>query len=173
MRSLLFLFAVLVFVSPASASPCYSTDPDGNKYSCGSGTFSVGTEPIHVNEPTTLTAQINGVGPTTDLAFFYFGPFQVTSSTRSDFSFTYNGFFTHVGTASFLAFFGDGYGNPGCVGAPTSPGCTIFMVDVLPAVATAVPEPSTWAMLLVGLAGVGYLTYRRRNAPRQGRAIAG
>lgn len=28
---------------------------------------------------------------------------------------------------------------------------------------TAVPEPSTWAMLLIGLAGVGVMTYRRRN----------
>lgn len=31
----------------------------------------------------------------------------------------------------------------------------------------AVPEPSTWAMMLLGFAGIGYLTYRRRshNAP--------
>ncbi len=27
----------------------------------------------------------------------------------------------------------------------------------------AVPEPSTWAMLLLGFAGTGYLAYRRRN----------
>jgi hypothetical protein len=29
---------------------------------------------------------------------------------------------------------------------------------------TAVPEPSTWAMMILGFAGVGYMTYRRRNA---------
>ena len=28
---------------------------------------------------------------------------------------------------------------------------------------TAVPEPSTWAMLLLGFAGVGFMAYRRRN----------
>jgi hypothetical protein len=28
---------------------------------------------------------------------------------------------------------------------------------------TAVPEPSTWAMLILGFAGVGYMAYRRRN----------
>jgi hypothetical protein len=28
---------------------------------------------------------------------------------------------------------------------------------------TAVPEPSTWAMMILGFAGVGYMTYRRRN----------
>jgi len=27
----------------------------------------------------------------------------------------------------------------------------------------AVPEPSTWAMMILGFAGIGYLTYRRRN----------
>lgn len=28
----------------------------------------------------------------------------------------------------------------------------------------AVPEPSTWAMMILGFAGVSFLTYRRRNA---------
>jgi PEP-CTERM motif len=28
---------------------------------------------------------------------------------------------------------------------------------------SAVPEPSTWAMMILGFAGVGYLAYRRRN----------
>ena len=30
-------------------------------------------------------------------------------------------------------------------------------------VTEAVPEPSTWAMLLLGFAGVGFMAYRRRN----------
>lgn len=29
---------------------------------------------------------------------------------------------------------------------------------------TAVPEPSTWAMMILGFAGVSFFTYRRRNA---------
>jgi len=28
---------------------------------------------------------------------------------------------------------------------------------------SAVPEPSTWAMLILGFAGIGFMTYRRRN----------
>jgi hypothetical protein len=28
---------------------------------------------------------------------------------------------------------------------------------------TAVPEPSTWAMIILGFAGIGFLSYRRRN----------
>jgi hypothetical protein len=30
-------------------------------------------------------------------------------------------------------------------------------------VAPAVPEPSTWAMMILGFAGVGYVAYRRRR----------
>jgi PEP-CTERM motif len=29
----------------------------------------------------------------------------------------------------------------------------------------AVPEPSTWAMLLLGFAGIGFMAYRRRSKP--------
>jgi hypothetical protein len=29
---------------------------------------------------------------------------------------------------------------------------------------TAVPEPSTWAMMILGFAGIGYMTYRRKNS---------
>jgi hypothetical protein len=32
-----------------------------------------------------------------------------------------------------------------------------------PIVLTAVPEPSTWAMLLIGAAGIGYMIHRRRS----------
>ena len=30
---------------------------------------------------------------------------------------------------------------------------------------TAVPEPTTWAMMLLGFAGIGFLAYRRRSKP--------
>jgi hypothetical protein len=30
----------------------------------------------------------------------------------------------------------------------------------------AVPEPSTWAMLLIGFAGIGFVTYRRHQFPK-------
>ena len=31
--------------------------------------------------------------------------------------------------------------------------------------AGAVPEPSTWAMLILGFAGVGFMAYRRKSKP--------
>jgi PEP-CTERM motif len=32
-------------------------------------------------------------------------------------------------------------------------------------ISTAVPEPSTWAMLILGFAGIGFMAYRRKNKP--------
>jgi hypothetical protein len=34
----------------------------------------------------------------------------------------------------------------------------------------AVPEPSTWAMMLAGFAGLGYAAIRRKGARRSGSA---
>ena len=30
---------------------------------------------------------------------------------------------------------------------------------------TAVPEPSTWAMMIIGFAGIGFMAYRRKSKP--------
>ena len=30
---------------------------------------------------------------------------------------------------------------------------------------TAVPEPATWAMMLFGFAGIGFMAYRRKSKP--------
>jgi hypothetical protein len=35
----------------------------------------------------------------------------------------------------------------------------------LPLLASPVPEPSTWAMLLLGFTGVGFIAYRRKSKP--------
>ena len=35
---------------------------------------------------------------------------------------------------------------------------------------TAVPEPSTWLMMMVGFAGVGFAAYRRKS--KSGLAVA-
>jgi PEP-CTERM motif len=29
----------------------------------------------------------------------------------------------------------------------------------------AVPEPSTWAMMILGFAGIGFMTYRQKSKP--------
>jgi hypothetical protein len=39
---------------------------------------------------------------------------------------------------------------------------TLFQLNV---VAPAVPEPSTWAMMILGFAGIGFMAYRRKSKP--------
>jgi hypothetical protein len=39
----------------------------------------------------------------------------------------------------------------------------LFDIGSLHATVSAVPEPSTWAMMLLGFCGLGFLAYRRRN----------
>jgi hypothetical protein len=41
-----------------------------------------------------------------------------------------------------------------------------------PAIAEAVPEPSTWAMMILGFAGIGSMAYRRKNGALRGRLRA-
>lgn len=43
-------------------------------------------------------------------------------------------------------------------------GFTNQPIDTL-VLTTAVPEPSTWAMLLLGFAGLGFMAYRRKSKP--------
>ena len=40
---------------------------------------------------------------------------------------------------------------------------TITSGTITLATITSVPEPSTWAMMILGFAGVGFMTYRRRE----------
>lgn len=44
-----------------------------------------------------------------------------------------------------------------------SQGATLASVDIQVNVG-AVPEPSTWALMLLGFAGIGFMAYRRRDA---------
>jgi hypothetical protein len=52
-----------------------------------------------------------------------------------------------------------------------SSGFSYIGVDSVSVVQTSpggVPEPSTWAMILLGFAGVGYMGYRRAREPTDG-----
>ena len=74
-------------------------------------------------------------------------PATVTDSTEK-------GYFDLLVNPSFN--FNDGHGVRALL--PDPYGSTQQML-----VQTAVPEPSTWAMMILGFAGVGFMAYRRRN----------
>jgi hypothetical protein len=48
-----------------------------------------------------------------------------------------------------------------------SAGNAAFLLDDtdIDAAVPAVPEPSTWAMMILGFLGLGFLAYRRKNGP--------
>jgi hypothetical protein len=52
--------------------------------------------------------------------------------------------------------------NYGIVDFNSNPGGTCCGTEITFGIA-AVPEPSTWAMMILGFAGVGFMAYRRRN----------
>jgi hypothetical protein len=70
-------------------------------------------------------------------------------------------------TASFVGFVSDGTITSLKVSAVQPAGGPLWpTVDDLrlaQGLTAAVPEPSTWAMMILGFAGVGYMTYRRRK----------
>jgi hypothetical protein len=43
---------------------------------------------------------------------------------------------------------------------------TLSFQVIGPVIASAVPEPATWAMMLLGFLGVGFLAYRKKSALR-------
>jgi hypothetical protein len=94
----------------------------------------------------TYTAQavLNGVDPTVDIAFSLdLTGFLATDQLNSSF----NGDFNDTALVSFT---------------PLSD-VTVFSDSGLFPGTSAVPEPSTWAMMILGFAGIGFTAYRRKS----------
>jgi hypothetical protein len=99
----------------------------------------------------------NGVSQTAEIIFGEPGPiitpadFQVLGSALGEFV-QYSGPTLFTGSAN----------------APVFPFATSNLSSLVDGPATitisaAVPEPSTWAMMILGFAGVGFLAYRRKQ----------
>jgi hypothetical protein len=64
-----------------------------------------------------------------------------------------------------------GQGKPGVIGFTDNAGSFVGLentdqfatVTLVSTVVTDVPESSTWAMMILGFAGIGFMAYRRRN----------
>ena len=46
----------------------------------------------------------------------------------------------------------------------TNTGTSMNVDNIVVSAVAAVPEPSTWAMMILGFAGVGFMAYRRRKS---------
>jgi len=86
-------------------------------------------------------------------------PFAVTTSTSATNLFSYAGFSLPPGTytPSYSYFYTATY--------PGARGSTTYTGGADGPIVTAIPEPATWAMMLLGFAGVGFVAYRRKAKP--------
>jgi hypothetical protein len=63
----------------------------------------------------------------------------------------------------FLTAYSDAHGGLNPTGANSSVGAAFFY-EPLASQVGGVPEPSTWAMMILGFAGIGFMAYRRRSS---------
>ena len=130
---------------------------------------------------TTATLTTSILGPLSGANFTQFGTDNQLNSTAFTATLTSLFFnFNAVGGTPYLIFqsgggllcFNGAVGN--CSGNPASLKVGVGAEQIVTveagnveiatvAVAGAVPEPSTWAMMILGFAGVGFMAYRRRN----------
>jgi hypothetical protein len=142
---------------------------DTSKYN--GGFFNVG--PVFSGQPAVLAAQqldfdlvnilITFAGPVTafSLDLGTFGGYDVTFLLSNGHTDTKT---TTAGVYETKNFFGATDSTPFTFVLLTSADESLFLNNVRFGVAVAaVPEPSTWAMMLLGFAGVGMLAYRRRR----------
>jgi choice-of-anchor C domain-containing protein len=86
--------------------------------------------------------------------------FDTTGTSLTNMGWTLKTFdFTATSTSETLSFTSTTIGDSGVSGLPTAFGPALDNVSV-----TAIPEASTWAMMLLGLLGMGFIAYRRRSS---------
>jgi len=160
-----------------TGSGVWSSPTIGTTYSAGSKPWSFSFElpnPTVISggvttEATNFSYKLNGVSVGSSLLDVYFAP----ASTGGLFSLD----FTDGYTIAFFLNTGIDIGSSGNLSTGTwnkinvalyGPGDLVPVATVLGnGTISAVPEPSTWAMMVLGFAAVGFVTYRRR-----GRALA-
>jgi PEP-CTERM motif-containing protein len=175
------------FESPTSTGITYGgTDSAGAVFVSGSGLQSNGSpfgyanapdgsQTAHIQSTGSFTETVTGLvaGQSYDLSFYYaarsgYGIDGLAVSYNSATLFSNapsstnwvleNVLFDPVGSTAVLTFAGTNFSQP-----PYPAGD--FNVGVDAVSVSAVPEPSTWAMMLLGFAGIGSLAYRRKSKP--------
>jgi PEP-CTERM motif len=133
-----------------SPGTTFRFSPDGNVEQATATMTVDATTQMLIDGTITLT----GKGP--EAGVYIFGEQKLTLH-----GFTTSGAELTVATglaAGFTAISEVTVGPTGSVGFDFLPPGTNFILTA------AVPEPSTWAMMVLGFAGVGFVAYRRRNS---------
>jgi hypothetical protein len=182
------VLAVLSLISPASAT-LYNVDiTSGSNSIVGSITTDSATGSLGTGNITDWSLLISVSGSSFDLlgpvsgnnsqVVVYGSAFTATGTGLFyDFSSSGPGFsavdFQNPGIGSGINYFclngaaGNCSGNPSAIGINAN-GNGSFIPEsgnVQIGAVGAVPEPSTWAMMILGFAGIGFMAYRRKSKP--------
>jgi hypothetical protein len=109
----------------------------------------------------TLDGHVFGIGNVYQTGTLWF---QYNGSTPELYYFTGPYFYYFVSSGGYY----EGPGNLSLIEyeTPTNTGSSLNGHWVTTEVASGVPEPSTWAMMILGFCGLGFMAYRRRDALR-------
>jgi len=160
--------AVLYTLTGTTNGPGLNNDPDPTSFS-----FTY-TAPTFVSSNQTVTLDSCSAGPTATCVNADLNPGGLVTNqfggTDAAIAFNYTDFPVDGGSGTGYLFFQAGaLGAPGTysdVGFPVgTPGFGNFGDATLSVVVVAVPELSTWAMLLLGFAGIGLIAYRSKARP--------
>jgi hypothetical protein len=143
----------------ADATACFA-GPSDTEYPCATGGV-IPPTPIYVGQTVTFFAYLQFYAPATSGTVEWFtseGPPFVETALTSD---SISGFFTEPEQhANWQAIIYDNLGQMGLV-CPCEGNASEIEFSVL----AAVPEPSTWAIMLIGFAVIGFAGYRRSLRP--------
>ncbi|SDJ65160.1 MULTISPECIES: choice-of-anchor C family PEP-CTERM protein [Bradyrhizobium] len=104
--------------------------------------------------------QFKTLDSTANLTLYSPPPFDVNGNSLSNMGWlNYSFLFTATSSSETLTFTSTTSGYSGNSSYPTAFGPALDNVSV-----TAVPEPSTWAMMILGFFGIGFVAYRRKSS---------
>lgn len=167
MKSVIVAILILFTSLPAKAYTTISGDVYGDFDAVG-GTigYSVGYD-IDQLPPSATSLQV-AIADSHDYllrAFFCFDTSYCLDQNRS--SYNSNGIIYGHDGVGHLAISADAFAACGFEECPFQPDINVSVFNLPDGftlrLAGAVPEPSTWAMLLIGFAGLGFMAYRKRG----------
>ena len=166
-----FTVAALLMAAPAKATVTYDLNFGGGE--TGSLVFNLTSAPTGTFTGPTLTTFLTSSFVSLD-ATLQSQPFDILFANRADITklvFSSTGALTDIGASITISSPADTltYSTSGLSFTLDNPsghqieGGAFTVSD--PIVAGAVPELSTWAMMLLGFAGIGFMAYRRNSKP--------
>jgi hypothetical protein len=167
------MLAFAVSATTRASADTYLTYDVNASYDSGAGTVTgsftldTTTNTSYAVDLTVVGAGAVGSGSFTDPTQFATGTYEVApgviDATYNDDNPALQLFLTYPAGGG--ALFNGGFGSSSVDACLGSCGFPLSGTVLNASVTSAVPEPSTWAMMIFGFIGVGFMAYRRKSKP--------